>query len=244
MQLRSGKIIQTDNVKKDGYAIQYSNMYTNLKEIVDFYHYNHSTIANYADIEHYIVDLFNHGESSMETNSSDSKKLIWNGTYYRRVEKDYKKMKKYYEMAIDLKNANAMNNLGYYYQDVEKDYEKMKKCYEMSIELNNATSMNNLGTYYHTVEKDYDKMKKYYLMAIELKNAISMTNLGYYYQYVEKDYDKMKKYYLMAIELNEASDEASDVMGHLGYYYQTVEKDYEKMKKYYLMADMNFPKKY
>jgi len=239
-------------------------MYANLKEIVDFYHYHPDTIANYADIEHYIVDLFNHGESSMETNSSDSKKLFWNGTYYQYVEKDYKKMKKYYEMAIDLKNANAMNNLGGYYHMVEKDYEKMKKYYLMSIDLKNANAMNNLGGYYYMVEKDYEKMKIYYFMAIELKFASAMFNLGRYYHTVETDYEKMKEYYGMAIDLKDAIAMANlgsyyqfvkidyekmkkyygmaielkdaTAMGGLGYYYQTVENDYEKMKKYYLMA--------
>ena len=36
-------------------------------------------------------------------------------------------MKKYYLMAIEQGNSDAMNNLGYYYQHIEKDYDKMKK---------------------------------------------------------------------------------------------------------------------
>jgi TPR repeat protein len=140
-------------------------------------------------------------------------------------------MKKYYLMAIELNDAEAMNNLGCYYKNIEKDYENAKKYYLMAIELNNSKAMFNLGSYYEKIEKDYENAKKYYLMAIELNYSDAMNKLAIYYEEIEKDYENAKKYYLMAIQLNN-----SDAMNNLGIYYQIIEKDYENMKKYYIMA--------
>jgi len=82
-------------------------------------------------------------------------------------------MKKYYQLAIDLDNSSAMNNLGHYYH-IEKNYEEMKKYYLMAIELGNSNAMYNLGDYYKTIEKNYELMKKYYLIANieQSKNAL------------------------------------------------------------------------
>jgi tetratricopeptide (TPR) repeat protein len=153
----------------------------------------------------------------------------------KNIEKDYVEMKKYFLMAIELKNSNAMYNLGSYYDEIEKDYVLMKKYYQMAIELNDSNAMVNLGLYYEDVEKDYVQMKKYFQMAIDLNNSRAMYNLGFYYDEIEKDYVEMKKYYQMAIELNDAN-----TMNNLGWYYYEIEKDYILMKKYFLMAiDLN-----
>jgi TPR repeat protein len=108
-------------------------------------------------------------------------------------------MKKYFLMAIDKGNSDAMYDLGYYYQQVEEKYDLMKKYYLQAIDKGNSNSMHNLGEYYQYVEKKYDLMKKYYLQAIDKKNYNAMHNLGYYYQHIKKNYGLMKKYYFMAI---------------------------------------------
>ena len=51
-------------------------------------------------------------------------------------------MIKYYLMAIELNNSDAMTNLAYYYDEI-KDYDNMKKYYLMAIELNNSDAMTN-----------------------------------------------------------------------------------------------------
>lgn len=61
-------------------------------------------------------------------------------------------MKKYYLMAIELGNVDAINNLAIYYEDA-KDYAEMEKYYLKGIKLDNATSMKNLIC--HHVENTY-----------------------------------------------------------------------------------------
>ncbi len=137
------------------------------------------------------------------------------GLYYYKIEKDYGMMKKYYLMAINLSNSDAMDNLGSYYKE-KKNYEQMEKYYLMAIELGNFYSMNNLGVYYQQI-KNYELMKKYYLMAIEFGFAGAMYNLGYYYLDVENDFVMMKKYYLMGFKL-----EYSTIANDLGNYFSSV----------------------
>ena len=156
---------------------------------------------NYNNYHNIIIDIFDN--NNLNYDLTDNKILNIIGLCYQYKIKNYDEMKKYYLMAIELKNEKSMNNLANYYYD-QKNYDEMKKYYLMSIELNNSTAMNNFGYYYQTIEKNYDEMKKYYLMSIELNNARSMYNLGNYYRDVEKNYDEMKKYYLMAIKLNNA----------------------------------------
>ena len=53
-------------------------------------------------------------------------------------------MKKYYLMAIDKENSDAMFNLGNYYHFIEKNYDEMKKYYLMAINIGNSNAMYNL----------------------------------------------------------------------------------------------------
>ena len=54
------------------------------------------------------------------------------GNYYKDIKK-YEEMKKYYLMAINEDDVDAMNSLADYYKDI-KDYEEMKKYYLMAID--------------------------------------------------------------------------------------------------------------
>ena len=141
-------------------------------------------------------------------------------------------MKKYYLMAIDKDNIDAMSLLGYYYETIEKDYKQMKKYYLMAIDKEDTYAMGALGNYYQTIEKDYNRMKKYYLMAIDKDDINSMISLGDYYNDIE-NYKLMKKYYLMAINKGETK-----AMYELGSYYYNND-DTINMIKYYSMAIEN-----
>ena len=168
-------------------------MYTTLNDIQVKYGYG--SLIKYNHIEDYIVNLYNN--ELIELHLIDSCKLLWNGNYYKDIEKNYDEMKKYYLMAIDLNDSTAMNNLGFYYKTVEKNYDEMKKYYLMAIELNNISAMNNLGLYYQTVEKNYNEMKKYYLMAIKLNdsNVIKLCeNYSYFYDDNIKNTIMLKKF--------------------------------------------------
>jgi TPR repeat protein len=88
--------------------------------------------------------------------------------YYDNVEKNYDQSKKYYLMAIDKGNDEAINNLAYCYY-CEKKYEQAKKYYLMAIDRGNDSAKLNLAFQYMCIEEKYDIAKQYFFM-IE-KNA-------------------------------------------------------------------------
>ena len=67
------------------------------------------------------------------------------GNYYQ-IHKDYKKMLKYYLMAIEKGDSIAMSNLGYYYQE-QKDYKNMVKYYILGVKYKNINCMHILNNY-------------------------------------------------------------------------------------------------
>lgn len=94
-------------------------------------------------------------------------------------------MFKYYKLAIQLNDSDAMFNLGVYY----RNYPLMEKYYQMAINLGNTDAINNLGTYYEDIQY-YQLMEKYLKLAIDLGDMKSMNSLGKYYQKI-KDYTQM-----------------------------------------------------
>ncbi len=122
------------------------------------------------------------------------------GLYYDSIIEDFILMKKYYDMAIELDNTEAMLNIAHYYQDYENNYELRKAYNLMGAKLNNPHAMVNLAMGYRYEERNYDLMKKYLLMAIEFGCHDVINNLADYYMEEEKNYTLAKKYYAMAID--------------------------------------------
>jgi len=167
-------------------------------------------------------------------------------------------MKKYYLMAIEKKNNEAMCSLGTYYAD-QDDTDNMKKFYFMAAINGNPDALRCMGNYYRR-RNMYKEMNTYYLKAIANGDSYAMCELGMYYFIQDKKL--MKKYLLMAHEagnvkgysmlgtyyysirkinkmldiLNYCVDKNDEhAMTTLGKYYEEQE-DYENMKKYYIMA--------
>jgi TPR repeat protein len=98
---------------------------------------------------------------------------------------------KFYEKAIALGNATAMNNLGYIYQhgmDVPKNTARAIALYQKAIELGNATAMESLALIYQMgdgIAKNMERAIELFEKAIELGNSSAMNNLGYTYQHGE-----------------------------------------------------------
>ena len=113
--------------------------------------------------------------------------LFFIGEYYEFKNINYIEMIKYYLMAIDKDNINAMNNLARHYESIH-DYDNTVKYYLMAIDKGCSSAMNNLGYYYFYYEADHDEMLKYFLMAIEYGNKTAMKNLGHYYSLIS-DFD-------------------------------------------------------
>ena len=173
-----------------------------------------------------IYDLFKHNIVGDYYNSII---CLYYGIYYQ-VSKNYDLMEKYYLLAIDYGNNDAMLNLGAYYQYTDHNCDLMKKYYLIAIKHNNDEAMLNFGYYYGYNEKNYDLMKEYYLMAINCGNNAAMHYLAEYYESI-KEYDLMKKYYLMDVKCDNMGS-----MYRLAQYYKRTEKNYDLMMKYYLMG--------
>lgn len=188
------------------------------------------------------------------------KLLSYYGVYYS-INNNYELMKKYYLIAIDNGDIDAMYNLGRHYEDIENDYDLMKEYFLMAIDNGYTRAMYSLGYYYDEIEINIDLMKKYYTMAIKKGDVDAMYNLGLYYGNIGK-YDKMKIYFLMAfdnghikamrklaeyyfkcfdhfpiIECYSMAIKKGDVksMVRLADYYKSINHN-KLMKKYYLMA--------
>ena len=76
------------------------------------------------------------------------------GIYCDCVLINYELAEKYYIMAIDNDNINAMNNLAYMYKKQQK-YDLAEKYYIMAIENNNINAIYNLAFMY-TDQHKYD----------------------------------------------------------------------------------------
>ena len=174
-----------------------------------------------------ILEIYNSENPEININLDNVNILNWISLYYKNI-KNYEKMKKYYLIAIEKENSDAMTNLGIYYYFIEKNHKEAIKYYSMAIEKGNSNAMLRLGCYCELIE-DYEEMTKYFLMAIEKDNSNAMYSLGSHYEDIQ-NYEEMKKYYLMAIEKDNL-----DAMTNYACYYEDIE-DYEEMKKYYLMA--------
>ena len=92
------------------------------------------------------------------------------------LQQDYAKAMSYYEKAAEtseLKNAWALNNLGYCYyygRNGKIDYEKAYSCFALSATYRNPNAMYKLGDMYYNgdfVDKSFDASFYWYAMARE-----------------------------------------------------------------------------
>lgn len=59
-------------------------------------------------------------------------------------------MKKYYLMAMENNNSDAMFQLGSYYMIYENNYDKMKECYLMALDQGETLIMYYFESYYQS----------------------------------------------------------------------------------------------
>ena len=149
--------------------------------------------------------------------------------YFKK--RDLDNAEKYYLLAVEHGNTNAMFNLGYLYRNEKKDIAGAEKYYLMAAEHGNTNAMFNLGNLYRNEKKDIDGAEKYYLLAAEHGNTNAMANLGNLYKNEKKDIAEAEKYYLMAAEQSN-----TNAMFNLGNLYREDKKDIGGAEKYYLLA--------
>lgn len=120
-------------------------------------------------------------------------------TYYWRVEDDRANTVKYFLMAINLGDTQAMIDLALYYQDI-LNYKRTIKYFLMAVKQGNTEAMLQLGNYYH-YSGDYDNAVVYYEMAMRNGNQQAIIVLASHYE-EQKTYYKMIKYLLITYHHN------------------------------------------
>ncbi len=132
------------------------------KTLDDLEEYNTNNTYVYFNCVYY----YSRGEITtildLANNIKDANIYTLIADYYHYIEKNYNMMKKYYLMAIELKNCFAMNGLGNYYENIERNYELMKKYYLMAIDLDNETTKLQFWLYCNIFESDYNYYKYIY----------------------------------------------------------------------------------
>jgi len=94
---------------------------------------------------------------------------------------------KYYRMAMEKGDVDAMNNLAVLYETEKKDIDNADKYYRMASEKGDVDAMLNLALLYHMEKHDIDKAEKYYKMAIEKGNRKACFNIALLYYEQQKN---------------------------------------------------------
>ena len=113
---------------------------------------------------------------------------------------DFSEAKRYYNMAIEKGDVDAMNNLANLYTTEKDGINQAEKYYKMAIEKGCADAMYNLALLYKNNKEDIGRAEKYYKMAIEKEHVGAMNNLGFLYATNKNDLNQAEKYFKMACE--------------------------------------------
>jgi TPR repeat protein len=181
---------------------------------------------NHYDQKEYNLALKN--LNSIHLNHPDIFYLI--GLSYYEL-KDILQAEKYYKMAVEDGNVEAMFNLALLYEIEKKDFNQAEKYYKMAVEKGHTKATNNLALFYKCEKKDFDQAEKYFKMAIGKGDAVAMYNLAFLYETEKKDFYQAEQYYKMAVEKGDAN-----AMVNLALLYETEKKDFDQAEKYYQMA--------
>ena len=173
-------------------------MYISIKQ----FYYKHNleyflniSIDKYLMIENEILSILNGYVKNYDYYLYQPNIIIWVGIYYQFEKPNNRLMLKYYKLAIDRGNLDAILCLGLYYC-YKKEFELMEK-YLLMLENNNYPKAMCILADYYFRNKNYISMIKYYKKA-NTDNAYK--SIGDYYKNIENDYEKMSEYYLLAVE--------------------------------------------
>ncbi len=129
-------------------------------------------------------------------NEEDGIKFFGKGLCYD-YQKDHKNAEKYYLLAIEKGDANALTNLAILYSNQGKP-ELVEKYYLLAIDKGQVKALNNLAILYENQGK-IELAEKYYLLAIDRGEVKALNNLAILYLNQGKT-ELAEKYYLLAIE--------------------------------------------
>ena len=169
---------------------------------------------------------------------SDAAGLYNLGKLYH-AENAYQEAAKWYLMAEEKGETDAMNRFGLLHAN-KKEYTEAVKWYRMAAEKGHASAMFSMGKMYEKgngVAKDYQEAVKWYRMAAEKGYALAMYSMGKMYEKgngVAKDGQEAVKWYRMAAEKGQKVAMLS--MGEMYAKGNGVTKDYQEAVKWYRMA--------
>ena len=162
-------------------------------------------------------------------NEEDGAKFLTLGYLYDEMI-DFKEAEKYYRLAIEKNNKEAIFNLALLYRKQDK-LKEAEKYYLLAIENGDKEAIFNLGFLYEEQDK-LIQAEKYYLLAIEKGDNEVMNNLASVYKQQNR-LEEAEKQYLVAIE-----NGSIIAINNLGLFYEQQDK-VEEAEKYYLLAIKN-----
>ena len=174
-----------------------------------------------------IVDIFENDNINYDLTNPVILNIL--GLYYIKKYNNYAECKKYFKMAVDLGDIDALYNLGSYYICIENNEEEMKKYWMMAIENNCPVTSYELAEYYH-IKGDIDNMMHFLNISINLKSSTAMLYMAKYYCSINS-INNAQKYYLMAIDNNNVK-----AMYQYALFCNSKLQNNDEMIKYLLMA--------
>lgn len=97
--------------------------------------------------------------------------------YYNHVKKNYSLAEKFYLLAIDKGNVDAMVYLAILYKNITNNYELAAKYYLMAIDNGHIDAIHGLGNMYLHKIKNLDLAKKYLRMASDAGDGDANNDL-------------------------------------------------------------------
>ena len=101
-----------------------------LIDILKKYNLTYSPIDNNESL----IKIYNLFDQNIIFEPKTSCELLYLAKYHNHITKNYGEMEKYYLMAIEKGNTEAMRNFSIYHKTITKDYNQMAKYYLMSVQ--------------------------------------------------------------------------------------------------------------
>ncbi len=118
---------------------------------------------------------------AIETGDTDTVAISMWAKINHLILRDFEKAEKYYLLAVEKGDAEAMHNLAFLYEREYKDFKRAEKYYLLAVEKGDAGAMNKLALLYEREYKDFEKAEEYYLLAVEKGHAGAMNGLAWLY---------------------------------------------------------------
>lgn len=156
---------------------------------------------------------------------------------------DYEQALKYYQMAADLNDKVAINNLGsLYYSGIgtKRDVKKAAELFDKAVSLGNSEAGLNLAFIYLSgmgLPKDYNKAIEYFQKSAEAGNSTAKFMYGYaLYRGFVVEKDLSKAFVNIKDAADAKYDDAQYILARMYLYGEGVTKNYNNTVRYYTFS--------